>query len=433
MARRFRRKTPMTPNPEQTLAIASMLAHARTTGDDPFLVLKGPAGTGKTFTMQLVRQEFKGRCMFTAPTNKATRVLRENLNQNGAREECRTIYSALGLQMQANGEVKELAKPEEDIDLSDYRMIVVDEAGMAGRGTREKPGLMHYIEQASALHPRVRWIFMGDPYQLPPVGEPLSPVWGLPHVIELTKVMRQDNQILKLVTSIRELVEKPFAQLRLADDNDGEEGVWALPGGRLDTAILNHAQTFLKGESKAIAWRNVEVDRLNRLIRQELFADSLAYPWQPGDRITLLGPAKDFGGDVIGTTDEEGVVEKCDVADHPQFGLPCYRIVMRSDMNTSLTLWVLHESAQNKFAHRKARLAEEARRERSKWREFWEFVDSFHPVRHAYAITAHRAQGSTYTRAFVSWRDILKNQNRGEAMRCLYVAASRPKKELYLG
>jgi ATP-dependent exoDNAse (exonuclease V) alpha subunit len=66
------------------------------------------------------------------------------------------------------------------------------------------------------------------------------------------------------------------------------------------------------------------------------------------------------------------------------------------------------------------------------WKKFWAFKESFHSARHAYAITAHRAQGSTYQIAFVDYRDILLNRNRQEAARCLYVATSRPKKELYL-
>lgn len=424
----------MTPNPEQELAIAAMLKHARTTGDCPFYVLRGPAGTGKTFTIQKMREEFKGRAMFCAPTNKAVRVIREVLNKDGAREECRTIFSALGLQMAPNGEVKELRASEDDVDLSDYRLIVIDEAGMLGKGTEERRGIFSYILEASKLHPRLRWILMGDPFQLPPVGERESPVWtqGWPES-ELVKVMRTDNQILTLSQHLREMVLKPFGSLRLRDDNDGEEGVWCLSGGRLDQAAINQADSFLSGASKAIAWRNVEVDRMNRLIRTQLFADSLVYPWQQGDRITLLGPAKDLEGEIIGTTDEEGAVEKCEIADHPLHELKCYRIVMRSDMNSTLTLWTLHPDAKNKFELRKARLAAEARASSSQWGKFWDFADSFHPVRHAYAQTAHRAQGSTYTRAFVSWRDILLNNDRGEAMRCLYVGATRPKKELYLG
>lgn len=417
----------MTPNSEQAAAIAAMLQHARETGNDPFFKLEGPAGTGKTFTAKFVVKEYKRRVIFTAPTNKAVRVIRDALRSNDYRPDCRTIYSLLGLQMLPNGEVKELKKRDEEVDLSEYNLVFVDEWSMVNKV------LMEHINVASKMYPKIRWIFMGDPYQLPPVGEQNSPVAALTKGATLTKIMRQDNQILVLASHLRQMVEKPFGKLSLLDDNDGEEGVWALAGGRLDQAILNQAASFRQGASKAIAWRNVEVDRLNRLIRQELFADSLVYPYQPEDRITLLGPAKDLDGEMMGTTDDEGAVEKCDIADHPDHELKCYRIVMRADSNTSMTLWVLHPDAKNKFELKKARLAAEARANPRNWGAFWDFQDAFAPVRHAYAQTAHRAQGSTYDRAFVSWRDILLNPNRIEALRCLYVAATRPRKELYLG
>lgn len=422
----------MQPNTEQQLAIEAMLKHLRTVDNQPFLVVKGPAGTGKTFTTQFVIRDFKRPVVFTAPTNKAVRVLREALTSDSYKPYCRTIYSLLGLQMQANGEVKELARPEDPVDLNEFAAIWIDEGGMLGQGKDGKMGIWKYVLEAAQKHPKVRWIIMGDPYQLPPVGEDVSPVWQLPNILTLDKVMRQDNQILTLATHLRDMIDKPFGRLTLQSDNDGEEGVWKTD--RFEQAILNHADTFLKGtESKAIAWRNATVDRLNAMIRKELFADSLVCPWQPGDRITLLEPAKNFEGDLIGTTDEEGAVEKADVADHPFEGMKCWRIVMRSDLNTSMTLWVLHNIDKNRYELRKARLAAEARNDRSKWKDFWSFVESFHNVRHAYAITAHRAQGSTYKRAFVNWKDILVNPNVVEARRCLYVAATRPKKELYLG
>lgn len=414
-------------NTEQQVAVDAMYLHATQTGDDPFFVLEGPAGTGKTFSMKALVQRYKRRVVFTAPTNKAVRVLRETLRNDEYKPEAKTIYSLLGLQMMANGEIKELAKPEDDVDLSDFSLVVVDEASMVNEA------LMGYIEDASQKHKRIRWIFMGDPYQLPPVGEDRSLVWAIPKIARLTKVMRQDNQILAMSIHLREMVEKPFGKLRLDSDNDGEEGIWSCPGGQLDLAILNHKDSFTKGESKAIAWRNVEVDRLNQLVRKELFAEPVKYPWQPGDRITLLEPAKSLEGEIIGTTDEEGAVERADLAAHPSHAdLECWRVVMRTDFNAAITLWVPTQVTAAKIEIRAGRMAAEARATRN-WKDFWAFKDSFHKVRHAYATTAHRAQGSTYLRAFVSWRDILKNGNRGEAMRCLYVAASRPKKELYLG
>lgn len=422
----------MTPNSEQQLAIDAMLAHLRATGDDPFFTFKGPAGAGKTFCTAFVANAFKRKMVFTAPTNKAVRVLREALTRDDFKPHCCTIYSLLGLQMTPNGEIKELRKRDEEVDLSDVAAVIVDEAGMVNSEL-----LKVHITTASKMFPRIRWVFMGDPYQLPPVGEMNSPIWELPKGTEITQIMRQDNQILTLSVHLRGMVAKPFGKLQLVDDNDGEEGVWKV--ANLEQAILNHAESFRKGESKAIAWRNVTVDGLNAMIRKELFADPVAYPWQPGDRVTLLEPANDTTGDkkvIVGTTDEEGAIEKADVAPHPVHGeFQCWRLVVRSDLNRSMTLWVMQDTPANKraFENRKARLSAEARANPRNWAAFWDFVESFHKVRHAYAITAHRAQGSTYQRAFVKWTDILVNPNRAESMRCLYVAATRPRKELYLG
>jgi exodeoxyribonuclease-5 len=94
---------------------------------------------------------------------------------------------------------------------------------------------------------------------------------------------------------------------------------------------------------------------------------------------------------------------------------------------------VLHEDYEKLHANKVEELAQAARADHRKWGAFWAFKEAFHKVRHSYAITAHRAQGSTYEAVFVDWRDILTNRNRGEAFRCLYVACTRPKKELYLG
>ena len=99
-----------------------------------------------------------------------------------------------------------------------------------------------------------------------------------------------------------------------------------------------------------------------------------------------------------------------------------------------MDLWVLSKGKkeQSSWKAHKERLLAEARGNSRLWPAFWSFLESFHAVRHGYAITAHRAQGSTYEQVFVNSSDIFCNQNRSEAFRCLYVAATRPKKRLFL-
>jgi hypothetical protein len=186
--------------------------------------------------------------------------------------------------------------------------------------------------------------------------------------------------------------------------------------------------------TKAIAWRNSTVSELNWLIRGQIFDNAEDCRWFVGDRIILTGPAADFDGNPIGCTDDEGTVEVVQKAKHPVYSdFNCYNLSVITDENKRISLWVLHEIDDFEFRFRANQLANDAKLNPRNWKDYWAFVDSFHKVQYGYAITAHRAQGSTYTNCYVAWNDVLANRNRNEAFRCLYVASTRPKKKLILG
>lgn len=426
--------TPLPLNPEQSSAVEKILQFLHNFNpEQPFFLLEGYAGTGKTFSMQEVIRRFKGRLIFSAPTNKATKVLRETLASDHYRPECRTIYSILGLRLEANGEVKELAVPEDPLDLSQFSGIVVDEGSMVNAQ------VMHYIT-LTAREQGIPFIFMGDPAQLPPVKELRSPIWALAdagedHYAKLTQVMRHDNQILSLVTSIRKLVDHPCPSINIKADNDEGEGVWVEPGTRFRQRILQAAEQGVfevPGRAKVIAWRNVTVDEYNTLIRNQIFNDPEEL-WLPGDRIIATSPAKDLQDEPMTMTDDEGEVTRVLVDWHPLYPeFKVFRLSTTFDDNRLAVFQVLHPESKALWERRSVEMAEAAKANRKLWRNFWEFKDAFHQVRYGYAITAHRAQGSTYETVFVDWRDILLNRNRQEAFRCLYVACSRPKKRLVL-
>lgn len=419
-------------NEEQAAAVADLEEFCTTPFaelDSPFFLLKGPAGTGKTFCIRHLIPRLKGRLVFTAPTNKATKVLRESVTSPDYRPECRTIYSLLGLKMEANGEIKELAIPDDPIDLTKFSAVVVDESSMVNHE------LLSYIKTVADVQ-RVRFIFMGDEKQLPPVKESRAAVMDLANQAVLDKVMRHDNQILALVTRIRHAQSHPAPSIKLASDNDGQEGVW-VGAATFDAAMRAEARrgAFLDGRAKAIAWRNATVDGLNRAIRRELFAEADETFWLPSDRVAILTRVLDPSNEAkpLATTDDEGIVKEAEVCPHPEYSeVNCWRLAVTLDDGKFLIIYTLHPSSQRVFEARKATLAAEAKATPRLWRKFWAFVDAFPVVRHGYAITAHRSQGSTYETAFVDWRDILINRQRLEAFQCLYVACSRPKKRLYL-
>src|SRR3974390_204856 len=186
---------PKVPNPEQQAAIDQILQFIA--DPDPghnFFILSGGAGTGKTFCMSSVQSALRGSrtsLAFTAPTNKAAKVLK------GVVGHAKTIYSLLGLRIDTSGELKQIVAGEYT-DLSDVDVIVLDEASLVNKHLI--PQLTEHVNDG-----RLKIIFMGDNAQPPPVGEVSSPIWTEKNVplAQLLKVERHDNQILKLVTHLR--------------------------------------------------------------------------------------------------------------------------------------------------------------------------------------------------------------------------------------
>ena len=152
----------------------------------------------------------------------------------------------------------------------------------------------------------------------------------------------------------------------------------------------------------------------------------------PGERIVAAAPCI-RGDDTLLVTDDEALVESVVECRHPL--APKYaalELKCRTETNKVIRLLVLHPSGQAMFDTDSTNLAHDAKANGKLWKKFWDHKDLFHDVKYAYALTTHRAQGSTYENVWVDYQDILLNRNRREAFQCLYVASSRPTKRLYL-
>src|SRR5580692_3495790 len=150
-------KTAISPSAEQQNAIDILVDHCRTDDGNPFYVLKGPAGTGKTYCLSRIARTVCSEMAFTAPTNKAVRVLADVVRDISATR-C-TIYSLLGLQLLPNEEIKEIKARRGRVDLKNCDVIFVDEGFMLNSD------IFHYILNAHEANPHLRWIFSGDEYQ----------------------------------------------------------------------------------------------------------------------------------------------------------------------------------------------------------------------------------------------------------------------------
>jgi len=424
------------PTPDQQEALSLMTTWLQEGYTTPrfshshrFFLLKGYAGTGKTFCIQeLVNSGFckPSEICFTAPTNKAVKVLRNYLDEAGL-EACvtKTIYSLLGLSLQANGEVKELQKPEEPVDLSRYKVIVVDEGSMVNRF------LMDAINDAFGVW-KVPFIFMGDPAQLPPVGEITSPIWKIENNYTLTKVLRYGNSMLDLATEIRNVVDHPFPSIKIVTNPP----VYRVGKADWFNEIESNIELFKTDQAKIISWRNVKVDEYNNYVRGLIFGrpEAKATFWLPTDKIVATSRCTDLDGNIILQTDETAEIVEVVEGNHPLHGeFEIFNILALDERERKITLRVLTPSGAFRLSNRLNELSMEAKSgKRYKWREFWELKEAFHEIRHSYAITSHRSQGSSYRKVFVDLEDLMLNRNKAEAFRSLYVSCTRQREELWI-
>lgn len=407
-------------NDQQYYAVTSILDWALNplSGADSARTLVGFAGSGKTFCLRLISACLPS-LVLCAPTNKACKELQKL--KTGHR--CCTIYSLLGLRMEQVEDTIQLTKTEID-KAGKYRFVVLDEAGMVNRE------LFGYIRDTMIRG--TRFIFVGDPKQLPPVGEAESPVWDKFPTYKLLKVMRHDNQILKMATHVR---KNKIRELEFVNDHADDEGVWYLDQFDFEHKIKHYAdQGEFDRETKILAWRNRTVDRYNRLVRTAIYGKDLLKTarYLPNDRLVMTAPYE-IDGQVALTTDDEVQIKDIHVSNLRGHDLQVYRLKVSGSTGT-FTLTTIHEDSEEDLQILLADLAKSARAPKMGhlWRNFWALKKSLASVKFSYALTVHRSQGSTFENVFVDCDDILANSNRKEAKRCLYVAVSRPSKRLFL-
>lgn len=478
-------------NDEQERAVQAMLDHVRKNsrryaGDcDDWLdgggsatkdealrrcfLLLGYAGTGKTTALQHFLTRLRGdsiggrlKVAVSAPTHKACKVAGRMARDYGIAVECRTIQSMLGLTVKRRGdrEVLERAMDMRRAPIAEHDVVVVDECSMVGTDL-----FGHIMEAARVL--RTVFIFVGDPAQLPPVGEDISPTMArMPTMARagirwatLAQVMRQrgENPILAACTDIREalLVGRvgaipPIVPALAADESCG---VSVLTG---DLWLKWMPSAFSSGQFDAdtdrfrvIAWRNERVAELNGLIHRMRYPDRDGSdgPFAEGEPVVFARPCyraalvwrehDDLSCDIAIPNDLEGIVDGCVRTRTRWPEITCWEVHIVLETGEEVIVAALddegeriRDAAMREIANRNKALAAQGRK--GDWLPYYELKDAFADVRPAYAMTAHKSQGSTFENVFVDVLDIFRNRDRAEAMRCLYVACSRASHHLIL-
>ena len=450
--------------------------------DEKFYILSGPAGTGKTYVLG----EFKKLCgdhriYYTATTHPAVEVLNdfihstedgdgllndllfsepEQKHQNLPKksdcfnaniidffgkkdadpENAITIHSLLSLKIKNDYNTGQpvLVSSDRKTTLMTPALVVVDECSMVSKE------LLFHIENASNDLPGLKFLFVGDHYQIPPVGELESPVFirGLPGVF-LTEVKRQalDNPITVLATQFREGMrsgQRPYIKQQL---NNGR-GVRVVDRSQFDN-LISRAFSSKNAASdrlfvKIIAWRNDTTIKYNQFVRLTAFDYRTTRP-QIGE--TYIANNTISQDDEVKVKNGTKMVIEW-VEDIEVSGIPAYmvhvdayedgQLLIAADPNQyKIQLSALADEAKHLSRQRDAvdRMSDDFRllagQTSKAWRKFYEFKETFCDLRPYYAITAHKAQGATFGVVFIDFADMQLNPNFNEMMRLMYVALTR--------
>ena len=266
-------------------------------GDQVF-ILKGYAGTGKTFITKGLTEYFRslGRpYALAAPTGKAAKVIQEKTGSE-ANTIHRTIYSLSDFiqykEKQLDG--SETFKYYSDISLNEDSadtVYIIDEASMISDEYNEAEffrfgsgyllrDLLKFVNLDNNDHNK-KLILIGDDAQLPPVRMPSSPAlesnylatnYGIkPLGFELTEVVRQkaNSGIMLNAMQLRSSIRKKEFN-RLAIDLNHSD-VNYLEHSDLLMKYVESCDNQINGESIVIAETNKDVADYNRDIRKHFF------------------------------------------------------------------------------------------------------------------------------------------------------------------
>lgn len=484
-------------NPDQ-LGLVRAMAEFLSDKDKRVFILQGCAGSGKTFLMQGVANYLasKDRIFYLiAPTGKAAKVLTTKTGH-----QTKTIHSQIYsfrdvlevenkerkeddnfLQPQVVGEsdwVLRFRLRENQEDLS--AVYIVDESSLIGNAETDHETLqfgsgkllhdvLEYINPNFKENHR-KVIFIGDMYQLPPVGMNRSPALNSEDIYKecpyletmdaiqmytLQSVVRQkqDSGVLKVATYLRERLQRGHFHELLLEEHPHD--VTKIGRDQFIHTYMGKVKEKGLDQVMVIAYSNAAVDIYNRLIREQLFPTQLEVT--KGDRLLILRNVR---------VDNDWLMNG-DFVQILQVGTPIARSVKVKDEKVNLLFRPAEIKADGKThkvllketillskardltkLERKAlytdfmirhskEIAEASKSGKvSRHQKITElllsdiYVNALE-VKYGYAITCHKAQGSEWDTVFLDC-DLKRGYKNRETFQWFYTGVTRSSNQLYL-
>jgi hypothetical protein len=254
---------------------------------DMIFTLAGVGGAGKT---TCIRRALEGRTGVVGATvsHSAKFVLEESLRGIA---NCLTIAQLLGLRQVINdeGEISFLPKPynpDKPLPVEFARILVIDECSMIDKDT--------FLRIMQMKKRTTKVIFMGDPFQLPPIEGSDDSVSFDHTKVELLNSVRYAGPIADFGLRIRAEIEKinndDYGSKNLLNDWQmgeldyesrtscvNEDGSGYIFLSNIDDVVRIALDAFKNNDDpeamRMIAYRNSSIGKINDVMRAQLYCD----------------------------------------------------------------------------------------------------------------------------------------------------------------
>lgn len=441
--------------------------------DANIFILRGYAGTGKTTMIQTVVEEISkySSVVLMAPTGRAARVLASKTKQKASTIH-RAIYgkAAIILDKKSDDIADTEFKYVFPINDCDGRIVaIVDEASMICSRTIPQElfqfgtdnimdDLLTYVRPSFGS----KVIFVGDPAQLPPVGESASNALrreffeekGLKVMeAELTEVIRQSGEsaILKNAMQIRKLLESDKRNCLAFEEKANE--VEVVEKGKLLDYYLSERKDYDCNDSVVICYSNQSAYNYNKSIRESIYG-SQNPPLREGDVLMVVQnnyPLDKMNGEFV-TVLEVGETVRQSAPVNVQKGgakvkqiisLEFIRITITNGAGDPVSCLLLKDLLNNGNASitvdQLRALYVNFRMRYPKLKPGTEDFgnalqnDAYYnclKAKYGYAVTGHKCQGGEWAKVYVDYYG--RTGMSDDCLRWAYTATTRAKQTLYV-
>lgn len=390
------------------------------------LVISGFSGTGKTTLVKECiasvpklrklshllnpdSKELSYDVILTATTNQAAEAL-----QAATQRRTRTIHQLIGLRVSPgfrNGKYQTSLQWKRNARTVENAIIVIDE------GSYIDEELLSYIRLGTR---KCKLVIIGDPDQLLNVGSDRSPVFnaGYPtvHLAEPVR-FKENGPIDSLSSSLRHTVQTG----QWPSYNPDQQEVVVVGREEFEQRIIQEFSRPDRNASDAVvlAWRNATVIKYNEAIAGYLTGNP---KFQVGDKAVCNSPIFDPTGNQAYKNNQVVTITKS-YRSSPRHGFHGSLISMD---NSNLTVFMPDDYGDRAKAVALAEKDESFRHLAYEVNHLWA------DLRHVYASTVHKAQGSTYNKVFIDLEDLKHCPDSNQLARMLYVAVSRARYQVVL-